>query len=73
MVKEILGVVDNLVVLERESFEVLFTEGASLFSVEKAIKLNLKDYKDEDRAVALVKITTKEGQPVLVVSETLVY
>lgn len=69
-----MGLVDNLVVFERETFEALFSEGGSLFKVEKAVRLNLKDYKHEARHVDLVKITTtKGGQSVLVVSETLSY
>lgn len=73
-VKEVIGLVDNMVVVERETFEILFTEVAPThFSVDRAVKLNLRDYKDEDRHVSLVKITTKDGLSVLILSETLVY
>ncbi|TNV83810.1 hypothetical protein FGO68_gene11754 [Halteria grandinella] len=72
-VKEVIGLVDNVVVLERETFEVLFTDLATQFTVEKAVKLNLKDYKNEERSVGLIKIVSKEGLPVLVISETLNY
>jgi hypothetical protein len=72
-VKEVIGLIDNVVVFERETFEVLFTDLASQFTVEKAVKLNLKDYKNEERSVGLIKIVSKEGLPVLVVSETLNY
>lgn len=72
-VKEVIGLVENVVVLERETFEVLFTVLAENFTVEKAVKLNLKDYKNEERSVGLIKIVSKEGLPVLVVSETLNY
>ena len=75
-VKEILGTVDNLVVFERETFEVFINEQAgSAFKIEKAVRLNLKEYKcSADKHVDLIKITTtKDATPILVLSETLTY
>lgn len=72
-VKEVIGLVDNVVVVERETFEVFFNELAEHFTVEKAVRLNLKDYKTEERSVSLVKVLSKEGLPVLIISETLNY
>ena len=60
--KEVLGLIDNVVVFERETFEVFMHDLGSLYNVEKAVRLNLKDYKIEDKHVDLVKITTKAGE-----------
>ena len=45
----------------------------SLLNVEAAVRLNLKDYRDEDTHVNLVKVTTPTGQTLTIVSETLLY
>ena len=68
-----MGVVEHLVVFERETFEVVINDLGSLFQVDKAIRLNLKDYKEDDKHVDLVKITTKDGISIIVLSETLSY
>lgn len=75
-VKEVIGLVDNLAVFENESYEVLIhdlVEKAGAYKVEKSVRLNLKDYKGEDKHVDLVKITSKDGLSVLIVSDTLAY
>lgn len=60
-VKAVLGRVEHLVVFERETFEVVMTELAGSFKVEAAVRLNLKDYRDADKHVELVKVTTTSG------------
>lgn len=72
-VKAVLGRVDHLVVFERETFEVVMHELASSFKVEAAVRLNLKDYREADKHVDLVKITTTSGQTFTIISETLAY
>ena len=52
-VREVVGKVSNIVVFERETFEVIIPEMA----VERAVLLKLKDYFDE-RSVSLVKVKT---------------
>jgi hypothetical protein len=52
-VREVVGQVSNIVVFERETFEVIIPEMA----VERAVLLKLKDYVDE-RSVSLVKVKT---------------
>ena len=52
-VKEVVGQVSNIVVFERETFEVILHE----LRVEKAVLLKMKDYFDE-RAVSFVKVKT---------------
>ena len=56
--------VNNIVVFERETFEVIIPEMA----VERAVLLKLKDYFDE-RSVSLVKVKTLDGLSVLIISE----
>jgi hypothetical protein len=65
--------VDNLVVFERETYETFMNDIADQHTVSKAVRLNLKDYKTEDKSVDLVLVNTKDSLPVLVVSETLAY
>jgi hypothetical protein len=57
--KEVVGIVDNLAVLERESFDIIFTELRDQFTIEKVVQLNLKDY--GDKKVYIVKIS-KDGK-----------
>ncbi len=45
----------------------------SVFKVEAAVRLNLKDYREEDTHVDLVKVSTPNGQAFTIVSETLSY
>jgi hypothetical protein len=52
-VREVVGQVNNIVVFERETYEVIIPEMA----VERAVLLKLKDYVDE-RTVSLVKVKT---------------
>jgi hypothetical protein len=70
-VKQILGVVDNVCVLERESFAILFSDLKETVHILKAVRLHLKDYK-VPTAVDLVKVSINEVEMV-VVSETLSY
>ena len=72
-VKAVLGRVDHLVVFERETFEVVMHELAGSFKVEGAVRLNLKDYRETDKHVDLVKVSTNAGQTFTIVSETLSY
>lgn len=57
--KEIVGIVDNVLIFERESFEVLLNDYKDQFTIEKAVKLNLKDYGD-NKSVSILKIS-KDG------------
>ena len=67
-VKEVVGQVSNIVVFERETFEVILPE----MRVERAVLLKLKDYFDE-RSVSLVKVKTEDGLSVLIISEMMNY
>lgn len=69
--KEVVGHVDNLAILERTSFEVLITDLSSEFTIEKVVRLNLTDY-SEDKHVYIVKIN-KDGKSLLIISDTLSY
>ena len=74
--KEVIGLVENVAVFERESYEVFVHDVASSgdhYKIEKSVRLNLKDYKLEDKHVDLVKVTSKDGLSVLIVSETTTY
>lgn len=42
--KEVVGLVDDVVIFEQESFDVLLSEHKDKFTILKAVKLNLKDY-----------------------------
>ena len=50
-------------------------QGAGAYKVEKSVRLNLKDYKSEgdNKHVDLVKVTSKGGVSVLLLSATLSY
>lgn len=65
-----MGIVDNVVILEKESFEVLFTDHHDLFTLEKAVKLNLKDY--HNKYVVIAKIN-RDGKSLLIISDHLTY
>lgn len=56
---------------EREAFEI-FIQLTDLFTINKAIKLNLKDYPHE-KSVDILKITTKDNLAIIVISDTLTY
>ena len=73
--KEVLGLIDNVLVLERESFDILVEEmRGTHYTLEKAVKLNLKDYKPAaDKHVILLKLTTRDHIPLLVISDMLHY
>jgi len=58
-------------VLERESFEI-FIGMKDHYTLEKAVRFNLKDYKFE-KHVDLVRITTRDNVTILVLSDTLTY
>lgn len=71
-----MGLVDNLVVFERETYEVFITDltkKTKNYSVYRAVRLNLKDYKGEERHVDLVKVKHDDGTTVLIVSEMMSY
>lgn len=73
-IKEVIGLVDNAVVFERETFEVFMSEMSKThFDIDSVVRLNLKDYKTERKHVDLVKVTSKDGVSILLVSETLSY
>ena len=73
-VKEVLGLIDNVVVFEREASEVFFSKVVGEnYKVEKAVRLNLKDFKTEETHTDLIKVTSSNGTSVLVISETLGY
>jgi hypothetical protein len=72
--KEVVGVVDNVIALEKDSFEALMhthNKEGGLFTIEKAVKLNLKDYK-EGKSVTILKVS-REGKTSLLISELLNY
>ena len=69
--KEIVGVVDNVLMFEKESFEILMTDHKNSFTIEKAVKLNLKDYNDS-KSVSILKVS-KDGKSALVLSDHLTY
>jgi len=67
--------VENCAVFERETYETFVHElvEAGLYKIEKSVRLNIKDYKGEDKHVDLVKVTSKDGVSVLIISETMTY
>lgn len=71
-VREVLGKVDSVLILERESFDVMMTSLSDLFSLEKTVQFNLVDFPYK-KTVDAIKIQTKEGLPIVVVSEMLTY
>ena len=74
-VKEALGHVDNVAVFERESYETFVHDilPSGNFHIDKSVRLNLKDYKNESKHVDLTKVTSKGGVSVLLLSETTTY
>lgn len=66
------GLVDNVVVFERETYEIFIRDLGDHYKIEKAVRLNLKDYKD-NKHVDILRITTKDGVDLLVISDTLKY
>lgn len=71
-----MGLVDNVAVFERETYETFvhdLVQTAGAYKIEKSVRLNLKDYKGEDKHVDLVKVTSQGGLSVLIVSETMTY
>ena len=42
--KEVVGLVDNLVVFERETFQILMNDRSGKFKIDKSVRLNMKDY-----------------------------
>lgn len=69
--KEVVGHVDNLAVLERQSFEVLINDMRDDYTIEKIVRLNLTDYHN-GKHVFIVKIV-KDTKSMLVISDTLTY
>lgn len=74
-VKEALGQIDNVAVFERETYETFVHDVVAQgnFHIEKAVRLNLKDYKNESKHVDLTKVSSKSGTSVLLISETTTY
>jgi hypothetical protein len=70
-VKAVLGIVDNVCVLERESFAILFSDLKDTIQILKAVRLHLKDYRIPT-IVDLVKVSINDVE-MIVVSETLTY
>lgn len=64
--------IDNVLVLERESYEVFINHLSEEYQLENAVQLHLKDY-HSSKTVDLVKIQSKHGSKIVVVSETLTY
>ncbi|CDW84928.1 purine nucleoside phosphorylase [Stylonychia lemnae] len=71
-VGEILGQVDNILVLEKETYEVFMNDLSENFTLDKKIRFNLLDYHTEE-SVDVLKITTKNGVSIIVLSQTLTY
>jgi hypothetical protein len=74
--KEVVGLVDNVAVFERETYETFVNDlvkSAGLYKIDKSVRLNLKDYKGENKHVDLVKVTSQGGVSVLIISDTLSY
>ncbi len=68
-----MGLVDNVAILEKEAFEILIDELKDLYTIDKTVRFNLKDYKEE-KHVDVLKITSmKDNLSLLVISETLTY
>ena len=66
------GIVDNVLSFEKESFEVLMTHLKNEFVIEKAVKFNLKDY-SETKSITVLKVSKGNSKPVLIVSDHLTY
>lgn len=66
------GLVDNVLILEREAYEIFITQITDIYTIEKKVQFVLLDYKNK-RTVDAIKITTKDGIQVIVVSEMLTY
>ena len=73
--KESLGLIDNVVILERESYESFVHDvvPGGHYAIEKSVRLNLKDYRNEKKHVDLTKVTSKDGVSMLILSETTTY
>ena len=73
--KETLGLIENIAVFERESYESFVHDviPGGHYTIEKSVRLNLKDYKNERKHVDLTKVTSKDGVSVLILSETTTY
>ena len=71
--KDVVGIVDDCVVFEQETFDVIMTtpEMKDQFVVEKAVLLNLTDYPD-CKKVSILRIS-KGDRKILVISNTLGY
>ncbi len=67
-VREFFGECSNIVVIEKQTFEVV----SGGLKIEAAVKLIMKDYIDE-RFVSLVKILTEDSIPVLIISDMMTY
>lgn len=62
---------DNVLLFEKESFEILMEDLKGEFKIDKAVKLNLKDY-GEKKSIAILKII-KDNKSALVISDHLNY
>ncbi len=69
--KEVVGLVDDVVIFEQETFDVLLADHQDKFTIVKAVKLNLKDY-NHGKSVTILKIR-REGKSILLLSDHLTY
>ena len=71
-IKEVFGVVENVAVLERESYETFIHDivKQGKYSIDKAVRINLKEYKSEDKHLYFTNVTSNNGISVLLISET---
>jgi len=72
-IKEVFGVVENVAVLERESYETFVHDivKQGKYYIDKAVRINLKEYKSEDKHLDFTKVTSASGGiSVLLISET---
>lgn len=71
-IKEVFGVVENVAVLERESYETFIHDivKQGKYYIDKAVRINLIEYKSEDKHLDFTKVTSDNGTSVLLISET---
>jgi len=64
---QVLGQVDNILILEKEIFEVLIHDLKSHFQIEKSVRLILDDY-HTPKSLDAVRIKTQDGVSIIVLS-----
>ena len=57
--KDIVGIVDNLVILEMPAFETLVEDLSGQYVINKVVQLRLTDYGD-DKTVTILKISKED-------------